>query len=541
MEIQLLPESYNIQAPPSHREFSGEEKINPQLVNSSPQKITITPCIDKELTCKFSQASDIYPSQPSVHQLSDIQPTDWAYLAIKSLIERHQLQLDIYFGNKLDGTRTLTRYEFAAITNDVISKISPKISASNSSNSQIYLTQSELQALQKIQTEFNSELSNLNNRIDKLERRVSENISQFSSTTKFTGEALFAVSAAATNENQQGNLTFGYRTRLNFNSSFTGKDSLRIRLQARNLPRFDDITDTDMARLSYQGGDNNNRIEISRLDYSFPINKQLQIKVPVVGGSLRDFTDPLNPYLAGSSRGAISRFAQRNPIYRHGRGSGIGFSYEISDALEFEAGFLARDANNPETGFTKGAYGAIAQITIEPVEDMEFAFSYIRSYNNIDTGTGSEAANDPFDDNSNAVLANSFGIQSAIKISPNFTLAGWIGYTNATALDLPNNPNANILNWAITLAFPDLGGKGNLAGFVIGQPPKVIDSDFIDDDNNKISDLEPDTSLHLEGFYRWQVQENIGISLGLLTIINPEHNSENNTVYVGSLRTTFSF
>lgn len=515
--------------------------VDDYLLEYSSIQANFMACIERETECELSQIPvspqpDISPNQPLVNQLSDIQPSDWAYTAIQSLIEQHKLELNTYFGNKFDGRKPLTRYEFAAIANDAITKLAQL----NNTNSQKYLTSAELTTIQKIQTEFDSELNNLNNRIDKLEKKISGNTSTFSTTTKLSGEALFAISAAATNENQLGNTTFGYRARVNFNSSFTGKDNLRIRLQARNLPRFDDFTDTDMARLGFQGGDGNNPVEISRLDYSFPVNEKLKITIPVVGGSLRDFTDPLNPYLAGSSRGAISRFAQRNPIYRHGRGSGIGFSYEISDALEFEAGFLGRDANNPETGLNQGNYGAIAQVTIEPVEDIEFSLTYVHSYNNLDTGTGSDRANDPFNDSSNAISANSFGLQSSIKINSNFTLAGWVGYTNATALDLENNPSANILNWAITFAFPDLGGEGNLAGFAIGQPPKVIDSNFIDN-NNPISDLEPDTSLHIEGFYRWQVQENVAVSVGLLTIINPEHNSNNDAIYLGTLRTTFSF
>ncbi len=84
----------------------------------------------------------------------------------------------------------------------------------------------------------------------------------------------------------------------------------------------------------------------------------------------------------------------------------------------------------------------------------------------------------------------------------------------------------------MTLAFPDLGGKGNLAGFVFGMPPKVTESSQIADQ---------DTSLHLEAFYRLQVTDNISITPGMFVITNPEHNDNNDSIFVGTIRTSFDF
>ena len=36
--------------------------------------------------------------------------------------------------------------------------------------------------------------------------------------------------------------------------------------------------------------------------------------------------------------------------------------------------------------------------------------------------------------------------------------------------------NLDIWNLAVTLGFPDLGKKGNLAGIIVGMEPKVTDS-----------------------------------------------------------------
>lgn len=461
----------------------------------------------------------------SVDELSNIKPTDWGYTTLQALINRYRFTAKV----NLEGKNSLTRYEFAVALNSAINSIDNR-----------KLIEPELQALQRLQREFAGELSNITKRLDNIERRLAtQQKQQFSTSTQFSGEALLGLTAIEPGDNGDGNssTTLGSRVRLNFDTSFSGKDRLRVRLQAGNLPRLNDVADTDMARLSYQGN-TQNAVQVSRLEYSFPIGEQIKVFVPALGGSINGFTNILNPYLSGSSRGSISRFGQRNPIYRQGQGSGLGISYEISDAVQFDVGFVANNVNQPDTGFNKAEYGAIAQLTLEPVDDVEFGLTYVRSYNDIDTGTGSERANDPFDDKSEAIVADSFGFQSSVKINKDVTVGGWVGYTRATALDLTNNPTASIFNWAFTLALTDLGAEGNLAGFVIGQPPKVISNDFQVTGNKY---LDPDASLHLEAFYRMKVIEDVTVTFGILMITNPEHNANNDNIYIGTMRTVFRF
>lgn len=49
----------------------------------------------------------------SVSQLSDVQPTDWAFQALQSLVERYGV-IAGYPDSTFRGNRALTRYEFAA-------------------------------------------------------------------------------------------------------------------------------------------------------------------------------------------------------------------------------------------------------------------------------------------------------------------------------------------------------------------------------------------------------------------------------------------
>jgi len=46
----------------------------------------------------------------------------------------------------------------------------------------------------------------------------------------------------------------------------------------------------------------------------------------------------------------------------------------------------------------------------------------------------------------------------------------------ATAGGLFDRGGLDIFNYAVTLAFPDLGRQGNSTGFVVGMEPKITDS-----------------------------------------------------------------
>ncbi|KAM3100392.1 iron uptake porin [Phormidesmis sp. 146-12] len=474
----------------------------------------------------------------SVSELSDVQPGDWAFQSLKSIVERYGV-VSGYPDRTFRGNRAMSRYEFAAGLNSAMNRVDEVLKTLPEQ----YATQQDLEVLKKLQAEFAKELAIVNSQIDTLdsERRLSNS---FSATTKLTGEVVFAVTSVADAEKPDGsddrtdsNLTLGSRVRLNFDTSLFGKDRLRTRLQASNLSRIDQAAGTDMARLAYQGG-SEGRLEVSRLEYRTSISKQATLYVAAVGGSLNDFANTFNPFLSGSAEGSVSRFGQRNPIYRIGGGSGIGLEYEFTDDIAFTVGYLGSDLNDPEQGFNKSSYSAIAQLSLELSSRFGIGLTYVRSFNSVSTASGSELANDPFDGDSDAVIADSFGIQAAIAPSKKLSFSAWAGFTRAKATDLDNNPSASIFNWAVTIALPDLLREGSLAGFVIGQPPKLTRNDF-SQGGQALED--EDTSLHFEAFYRCRVNDFISITPGVILITNPEHNRDNNNIFIGTIRTTFSF
>jgi Carbohydrate-selective porin, OprB family len=178
----------------------------------------------------------------------------------------------------------------------------------------------------------------------------------------------------------------------------------------------------------------------------------------------------------------------------------------------------------------------------------------------VSGGYGSAFANQPFgagigntatNPRGVATSANYYGIETSYRFSPRFTLSGWVGYTQAIVEDgaastaVKRGDKADIWNWAVTLAFPDLGKKGNLGGIIFGQPPKVTSNEYSLPAANATSAPtfreDTDTSYHVEVLYRYQVNPNLSITPGLIVIFNPEHNSNNDTIYTGLIRTTFRF
>ena len=73
----------------------------------------------------------------------------------------------------------------------------------------------------------------------------------------------------------------------------------------------------------------------------------------------------------------------------------------------------------------------------------------------------------------------------------------------------------------------DVGKEGAVLTLGGGMPPR--------------SEYERDTSYLVELQYRYPVNRNITITPGVYALFNPEHDSRNDTVYVGAIRTTFSF
>lgn len=497
-----------------------------------------------------AESEDPMEQVSNVSQLTDVKPGDWAYESLRALVERYGC-ISGYPDSLFRGNRSLSRYEFAAGVNACLKQIEKLLV--DTSN---VATRQDLEALKRLTQEFQTEIASLGTRVDQLETRTEflEN-HQFSTTTKLNGEVVVALTGIVTGQGPQSN-TFPFgnsqeiprntvlatRTRLHFDTSFTGEDLLRTRLQAANLDAYSaNTTLVPEGDLRFGAGafsTGSNRVVIDALFYSFPLGKNTSVVLEANAGASDDFASTINPFIDGDGgSGALTNFATRNPIYYYAGGSGLGIKHKFGDSAELSLGYLATNGANPLTnnGLFNGAYGAIAQLLFKPSEKFNLGFYYLNAYN-TENGTGSlntnlvRATNLP-------VSTNSYGVGASWQLSPQFVINGWAGYTAARVI---NTGDADIWNYAIALAFPDLGKEGNLAGIVVGMEPKLSGVSSSLTTATGIG-RDRDTSLHIEGFYQYKVSDNVAITPALVWLTAPNHDERNSDIVIGTIRTTFTF
>ncbi len=518
---------------------------NPKTANQAlPIRVNSAPSSDSD---PFSQVT-------SVSQLSDVRPTDWAFQALQSLVERYGC-IAGYPDRTYRGNRALTRYEFAAGLNACLDRVNELIAASTAN----LVKKEDLATLQKLQEQFATELATIRGRVDALEARTTTlEKQQFSTMTKLVGEVIFAVNdefAQPTNNNT----VLGSRVRLDFQTSFTGADILHTRIAAGNANVFTIQGGSVEGIQTFNFGNTvSNSVQADWVSYFFPIGDKLQGYVAAVGGVQYDYASTiagsLESYDGGT--GALSIFGQRNPIYLIGGGSGAGLTYKLTPALSLTGGYLA-DSSDPATsatgslnfaanrpgdknGLFNGSYAALAQLTLSPSDRFSIGLTYINAYRRFaifDAGSalassGTLLANGVIGGTPIASSVNAYGAEFTFKVNSGFNVSGWLSYINANFVGVGRG---DIWTYALALGFPDLGKKGNLGGIAVGVEPYLANARQLS------AGARNDLPIHLEGFYKYQLNDNISITPGVTWILSPGQNTNNSDAVIGTVRTTFTF
>ncbi|MEO0834716.1 MAG: iron uptake porin [Cyanobacteria bacterium J06642_3] len=484
----------------------------------------------------------------NVNQLRDVSPTDWAYEALRSLVDRYGC-IAGFPNQTYRGNQALTRYEFAAGLNSCLNQIERLIASQGS------VGQEDLDTVNRLVQEFEAELATVGGRVDELESRAAVlEDNQFSTTTKLKGEVIFAVVDTfgdVDGADDPTETTFSDRVRLNFDSSFTGKDRLRTRLEAGNVPVFDEPVGEggigiDAARLGFDAS-NDNDVEINDLYYRTRLfDDRVTLYAGTEGLDINNIFDVQNPVLASSGTGALSRFTRRNPILFRGgsEGSGVGASFNLfNDKITVTGLYMTEDgggddgSGSPEEaeGIFNGSFNTGAQIEFEPIDNFALSVVYLRTFQteeDVDlTGdTGTDLAEEPFGDVDTS--ADQVGLTASYDIGKfNFAINGAVSFADAQT---DSDDSALIYTASGSVSYLDLIKEGSSLSVAGGVVPTVVEND------NVIGE-DDDTPFIVEALYKFPVNDNILITPGAFLLVNPDGDSDNDEVFVTVLRTTFQF
>ncbi len=492
-----------------------------------------------------------------VTQLADIAPTDWAFEALRSLVERYGC-IQGYPTRLFNGKQALSRAEFAAGLNACLSRLSELIAQSTADA----VRKEDLVLLQKLQEQFAAELATLRGRVDVAEARISQlQADQFSPTTKLFGQVVtglqvrsanqadfFPVDGVkdardpATNANVITNAQFSLVTQFSPNSL------LLTGLQAgigSTAPRL-----TNDTRLGYEGPTvPTGSLVLSDLTYRHRFGKNFAIVAGAAGVNMVNVFRGANR-VESAGFGPLSAFAQRNPILSIGAGQGgVGFDWQFLPRASMQAVYSAGNPSNPtgrpgNSGILGGRTTFGLQFTFAPRNNLDLAIHYVNAYSpngSLNTRVGDDQLS------TTRMNTNAVGATLSWRALPSLVVGGWLGYTTSAIPGEPGSVETN--NWMLFFNFPNLFRRGNLGGIYIGQPPRISSSNLPIGEN--IPDLltgglgrpgaQPSSTLHLEAFYRWRLSRNISLTPGVIVILDPAHTASSDPVVIGALRTTFSF
>ena len=74
-----------------------------------------------------------------------------------------------------------------------------------------------------------------------------------------------------------------------------------------------------------------------------------------------------------------------------------------------------------------------------------------------------------------------------------------------------------------------------MAAIVAGAEP------YAGDISPRPANFENDTPIHIEALYKYPINDNISITPGIIWLKSPNQDEDNDDVFIGALRTTFTF
>ncbi len=502
-----------------------QEKLSASSAESS------IPNQDSELSvanaANLETDAESLTQQTSVSQLSDVQPTDWAYQALRSLMERYNV-ISGFADGTFKGNRPLSRYEFAAGLAATLDKVEGLIATAIGDE---YI-QEDIITLRRLQKEYRSALDDLQKRVNTTSDRTAFlQAHQFSTTTKLNGQLIFAPTTGS-----DAHSTIIARSRLNLNTSFNKKDLLVSQLESGNnggdaIGLAQKENSNRLANSGFIGNfggldynERDQKLNLRRLYYSFRPSEDLAV---TVGAKMspRDFIDR-NRYANNEAIDFSSSFFINNPLIVQNQidrdgGAGAAIAWKAKGSkISVRSLYIAANANNSGRGgetqaSNGGLFGDPHQASVEVEYSPNSRFAFRLQYTNAEI---------------NNTDINAFGVNAEYTFNRNLGIFTRLGVGNYQGFNTAINQNIDLhpLSWAIGVGVRNFVLPGTTIGVAVGQP-------FIADNFGNA------TQTNFEAFYNLQLSDNISVTPILSLVSNPNNDSSNGTIWQSTLRTVFSF
>ncbi len=494
----------------------------PAEAASEGQRLEVTsssPSPHPPISPSASPPSQILAQQTSVDELSDVKPTDWAYQALKSLIEKYGVITGLPDGT-FKGNRAVSRYEFAAGLAATLDKVEGYIATSIGESN---ILQDRI-TLRRLQKEYSQALQDLRTRLNDIESRSSKlQANQFSTTTKLKGQQIVGLT-----DGRRANFTVVSRTRLTFETSFSQKDLLVTQLESGNnggdavgLAQKEDANLLGSAGVFANAGgldftDVEDDVKLRRLHYTLRASPDLAVTVGTKM-SPRDFIDG-NRYANNEATDFSSGIFLNNPLIVQNRidrngGAGAAVVWKPNSKLAFRSLYIAGDAdsNLDDKGFFGDPHQASAELEYTFSDKLTLKLQY---------------TNAEIDDTD----INAYGVNAEYALNRNTGIFGRLGIGNYQGFNTAINRelDLNPVSWTLGVGLRNIGIPGTIAGVAIGQP-------FVTDG------LGNATQTNFETFYNLRLSDNISFTPAISLVVNPDNDSNQGTIWQTTLRSVFSF
>ena len=503
----------------------------------------------------------------SISQFSDVKPTDWAYQALSNLVERYGCVAG-YPNGTFKGGQAMTRYEAAALLNACLDRVTE--------------TTDELK---KLMQEFEKELAVLRGRVDGLEAKVGElQATQFSTTTKLSGQATFVVGAntfsgsaintGANTVNRAPNeftgrprtpvrlpnaTTFNYDVQLTFDTSFTGKGLLRTNLRAGNFgnsvfggePHSLGLAELEVAfeEDCGTGVDCGDVVAIDKLFYQWPLGGGFTATLGARVGQEDMLALWPNVYPADTILNVMT-VNGAPAAYSKNLGAGAGLWWQ-SNGFSISTNYVAAngDSGNPSVSVEDGGgglgnrnSGATGSVQLGYQQEqwgLAAIWTYVQAETQFVPGT-TPFTHSAIDHNLNAAT-NAWGLSAFWKPLrsgwlPSLSL-GWGINTTTYSTPQPRGSLSTSQSWMVGLQWTDVFQKGNDFGFAVAQPvfATALNDGVTPNDGNYV----------WEWWYKIQVTDNITVTPALIYLSRPFGQvtpaGESFSQFGGLVKTTFRF